>query len=99
MKIGQKDVESIAMSPGRAAGAPRLAAPSARTPAPADDSRGDVARILLPLVGRIDETAPSPARAAHLVLLRNAVAAGRYQPDLQEVARKLLLETAAERAR
>ena len=89
----------MAMSPGTAARAPRPTALAARTPTPADDSRVDLARMLLPLVGRVDETAPSPARSAHLVLLRNAVATGRYQPDLHEVARKLLLEAAAGRAR
>lgn len=58
----------------------------------------DVARAAARLLGRVDETTPDPARAAHLAILRNAVASGRYQPDLREVARRLLVEVAAERA-
>jgi anti-sigma28 factor (negative regulator of flagellin synthesis) len=59
----------------------------------------DVARALARFLGRIDEAAPDPARAAQLAILRNAVAAGRYAPDPRDVARKLLAEVAAERAR
>ena len=85
MKIGQKNAASPGTSPCIAAGAPSVGVA--------------VARLMLPLVGKVDDVAPSPARAAHLVLLRNAVATGRYQPDLHEVARKLLLEAAAGQAR
>src|ERR1700675_4645826 len=56
----------------------------------------DVARAAAQLLGRIDESAPDPARAAQLLILRNAVAGGRYQPDLDAVARKLLVAIAAE---
>jgi anti-sigma28 factor (negative regulator of flagellin synthesis) len=58
--------------------------------------RLDVARALARLLGRVDPTSPDPARAAQLEILRNAVATGRYQPDLVAVARKLLVEVAAE---
>ena len=56
----------------------------------------DVAQAARRLLGRVDDTTPDPARAAQVEILRNAVAAGRYQPDLHEVARKLLVELAAE---
>jgi flagellar biosynthesis anti-sigma factor FlgM len=56
----------------------------------------DVARALARLLGRVDDTTPDPARAAQVEILRNAVATGRYQPDLQAVARQLLSEVAAE---
>ena len=92
MKIGQKNAASTGTSPCIAAGAPSMGVAGAHR-------RLDVARLMRPLVGKVDDVAPSPARAAHLVLLRNAVATGRYQPDLHEVARKLLLEAAAGQAR
>ena len=56
----------------------------------------DVARAFGQLLGRVDDATPDPARAAQLAILRNAVASGRYQPDLEAVARKLLVELAAE---
>jgi hypothetical protein len=56
-----------------------------------------MARNLAPLIGRVHDTAPDPARAAQLEILRNAVASGRYRPDLREVAWKLLCEVAAAR--
>ena len=56
----------------------------------------DVARALARLIGRLDDATPDPARAAQLAILRNAVATGRYQPPLHEVARKMLAEVAAE---
>jgi len=56
----------------------------------------DAARALARLVGHLDDAIPDPARAAQVEILRNAVASGRYQPDLGAVARKLLLEVAAE---
>jgi anti-sigma28 factor (negative regulator of flagellin synthesis) len=75
------------------------AAARARRPAPADADRvdaTDVAEAARKLLGRVDDTTPDPARAAQMEILRNAVASGRYQPDLHEVARKLLVELAAE---
>jgi hypothetical protein len=57
----------------------------------------EMARSLVPLIGRVDETTLDPARAAQVEILRNAVAAGRYRPDLREVAWKLLCEVAAAR--
>lgn len=65
--------------------------------APDEIQLSDVARALARLLGRVDDTTPDPARAAQLEILRNAVATGRYQPDLGDVARKLLTEVAAER--
>ena len=55
----------------------------------------EAARALARTMGRADD-ASDPARAAHVAILRNAVAAGRYQPDLRDVARRLLIEVAAE---
>jgi hypothetical protein len=51
-----------------------------------------LARSLVPLVGCVREAAPDPGRAAQVEILRNAVAAGRYRPDLRAVARALLAE-------
>ena len=76
----------------RAAARARRAAP----PAEGHLEVMDVAEAARRLLGRVDDTTPDPARAAQVEILRNAVAAGRYQPDLHEVARKLLLELAAE---
>jgi anti-sigma-28 factor FlgM len=59
----------------------------------------DVARALARLLGRFDQSTIDPVRAAQLEILRNAVSCGRYQPDLHEVARRLLTEVAAERGR
>jgi anti-sigma28 factor (negative regulator of flagellin synthesis) len=56
----------------------------------------EMARALGRLIGRVQDDVPDPARAAQVVILRNAVASGRYEPDLHEVARKLLVEVAAE---
>ena len=74
------------------------AAARARRAAPAEGHLEvmDVAEAARRLLGRVDDTTPDPARAAQVEILRNAVAAGRYQPDLHEVARKLLVELAAE---
>src|SRR5262245_38749557 len=97
MKIGEKSgVErSGLIDPTRAGGARPL---ETCTPPDADEIQvSDVARALARLIGRIDDTSSDPARAAQLEILRNAVATGRYQPDLQDVARKLLAEVAAER--
>jgi anti-sigma28 factor (negative regulator of flagellin synthesis) len=55
----------------------------------------ETARELTRQLGRMDD-ASDPARAAQVAILRNAVASGRYQPDLREVARKLLVDVAAE---
>ena len=97
MKIGEKSgVERSALIDRTSAGCARPRAHGAE--ATADEIRvSDVARALARLLGRVDDTVPDPARAAHLEILRNAVATGRYQPDLREVARKLLSEVAAER--
>src|SRR5262245_39168610 len=71
---------------------------SARRLATAEPTaRERMARNLAPLIGRIDETALDPARAAQVEILRNAIASGRYRPDLREVAWKLLCEVAASR--
>ena len=75
------------------------AAARALRPAPAAEGRievTDVAQAARRLLGRVDDTTPDPVRAAQVEILRNAVASGRYQPDLHEVARKLLVELAAE---
>jgi hypothetical protein len=63
-----------------------------------DESRLRLARNLVHLVVPI-ERPTDPARAAQLAILRNAVASGRYQPDPRHVARKLLVDVAAERPR
>jgi hypothetical protein len=55
----------------------------------------EVARAFVRLVGRIDDDAPNPARAAQVEILRSAVAAGRYRPDPLDVARKLVVHLAA----
>jgi anti-sigma28 factor (negative regulator of flagellin synthesis) len=97
MKIGEKTgVERSALiDPLRADGA-RPLGPGANSGA--DEIQvSDVARALARLLGRVDDTSPDPARAAQVEILRNAVATGRYQPDLRDVARKLLAEVAAER--
>jgi len=75
-------------------------APVARLRSPRPKTREqaaieEMARNLAPLIGRIDDTAPDPARAAQVEILRNAVACGRYRPDLRGVAWKLLCEVAA----
>jgi hypothetical protein len=71
----------------------RLRGPRAKTRHQA--AMEEMARNLVPLIGRVDGTAPDPARAAQVEILRNAVASGRYRPDLREVAWKLLCEVAA----
>jgi len=75
------------------------AAARALRPTPPAEGRvevTDVAQAARRLLGRVDDTTLDPARAAQVEILRNAVASGRYQPDLHEVARKLLVELAAE---
>ena len=57
---------------------------------------GNKPKLIDEYVGRVEETTPDPARAAQLLILRNAVATGRYRPDLHAVARQLLLAIAAE---
>jgi anti-sigma28 factor (negative regulator of flagellin synthesis) len=52
-------------------------------------------RTLARLIGGVREAGPDPMRAAQLEILRNAVASGRYEPDLHEVAKKLLAEAFA----
>lgn len=100
MKIGENGAEPVATPPRIGAGTPRRHPSTARSWPPGDESRGlQVARTMARLVGAIGDTTSDPARAAQLALLRNAVAAGRYQPDLHDVARKLLTEIAAERLR
>ena len=79
--------------------AERAAARPLRPAAPGEADRieiSDVARAFGRLLGRVEDTTPDPARAAQVEILRNAVASGRYQPDLDAVARKLLIELAAE---
>ena len=94
MSVGHKsDVE-----PARAIDGVVRTMTSARGHAtPEPTARERMARNLAPLLGRIDETALDPARAAQVEILRNAVASGRYRPDLREVAWKLLCEVAASR--
>jgi len=101
MKIGdQNGVEPTIALRRPAGGAPPPPVRVARRADPAGETRlPDAVRALGRLVGRVDDPTPDPARAAHLALLRNAVASGRYQPDLHDVARKLLIEMAAERVR
>ena len=67
-----------------------------RSDAGAKDAR---VRVLAQLVGRVDADRPDPARAAQVEILRNAVASGRYQPDLYAVARVLLSELGGGAAR
>jgi anti-sigma28 factor (negative regulator of flagellin synthesis) len=99
MSIGHKS----GVEPTRAIDAPASRVPPAvrmralratRRPSAAIE---EMARSLVPLIGRVDETTLDPARAAQVEILRNAVAAGRYRPDLREVAWKLLCEVAAAR--
>ena len=97
MKIG--DTTTGADATGKIPVVAQRAAARALRPAPADADRvgvTDVAEAARKLLGRVDDTTPDPARAAQVDILRNAVASGRYQPDLHEVARKLLVELAAE---
>jgi anti-sigma28 factor (negative regulator of flagellin synthesis) len=63
------------------------------------EQRSEQVRVLVRAVGHVDELSLDPARAAQLAILRNAVTAGRYEPDLHEVAHKLLIEVAAEHGR
>ena len=98
MKIGEQNGPEPTTPPER------IGVPAARRhrhgplPCRATDTTrvSEVARAAARLLGRIDDSAPDPARAAQLLILRNAVASGRYQPDLDAVARKLLVAIAAE---
>ena len=94
MSVDQKsDVE-----PARAIeGVVRTMSSGRGRPTPEPTARERMARNLARMMGRIDETALDPARAAQVEILRNAVASGRYRPDLREVAWKLLCEVAASR--
>jgi flagellar biosynthesis anti-sigma factor FlgM len=98
MKIG--DTSSIEPAGLTARVVAERAAARPIRPAAADGTDrveiSDVARAFGRLVGRVADAAPDPARAAQVEILRNAVATGRYQPDLDAVARKLLIEIAAE---
>jgi hypothetical protein len=97
MRIGAKIGESPKVDQRRAADhAGALGHDAASLGKGGEIPRLDVARALTRLLGRVDPAAPDPARAAQLEILRNAVATGRYQPDLVAVARKLLVEVAAE---
>ena len=100
MKIGDTTTgaeptgETIPVVAQRAAA--RALRPPPAKPGPGHIEVTDVAQAARRLLGRVDDTTPDPARAAQVEILRNAVASGRYQPDLHEVARKLLVELAAE---
>ena len=98
MKIGDTTMGADATGKNPVV-AQRAAARAALRPAHAEPGHlevTDVAQAARRLLGRVDDTTPDPARAAQVEILRNAVASGRYQPDLHEVARKLLVELAAE---
>ena len=98
MKIGDTTTGAEPTGEATRVVAQRAAARALRT-APAAEARiqvTDVAQAARRLLGRVDDMTPDPARAAQVEILRNAVASGRYQPDLHEVARKLLIELAAE---
>ena len=98
MKIGNTTTSAEPTGETIGVVAQRAAARALR-PAPAVEGRievTDVAQAARRLLGCVDDTTPDPARAAQVEILRNAVASGRYQPDLHEVARKLLVELAAE---
>jgi len=97
MKIG--DTTTGVGTTGETIVVAQRAAARALRPTPSSVGRvdvGDVAEAARKLLGRVEDTTPDPARAAQVEILRNAVASGRYQPDLHEVARKLLIELAAE---
>ena len=97
MKIG--DTTTGADATGKIPVVAQRAAARALRPAHAEPGHievTDVAQAARRLLGRVDDTTLDPARAAQVEILRNAVASGRYQPDLHEVARKLLVELAAE---
>ena len=92
MKIGDHSGVGPAGRTGRRAPFP---VPPSRSIGHDAAELAETARGLVRLLGRADEGS-DPVRAAQVALLRNAVAAGRYAPDLRDVARKLLLEVAAE---
>jgi flagellar biosynthesis anti-sigma factor FlgM len=101
MKITDKSVvHQAALARGvAAAAAPGARAAGRAGSVSADSVRvSDLARALSTLLGGIDANKPDPARAALVAVLRNAVASGRYAPDLEAVARNLLTEAAAELA-
>ncbi len=97
MKIGEHTVPEASLPLGRFGvqgtrprrGAAKCAQPDAAPPL-------DVARAAARLLGPVAETIPDPARAAQLLILRNAVATGRYRPDPEAIARQLLIAIAAE---
>jgi hypothetical protein len=98
MIIGNKHCQQAA---GAVDQARAVLGPPLRSAAAPGHRRGrvpDAARTLGRLLGPVDEMTLDPARAAQLENLRNAVATGRYRPDLHGIARKLLLEVAAEQA-
>jgi len=88
MRIAEKNgTESIPPPVAMGAGLSLPARPRTRHPVEIAGARA--------LLGHVEDGVPDPARAAQIALLRNAVATGRYAPDLHEVARKLLAEVAA----
>jgi len=94
MKIGER----TGIEPTRRiASAARPLDPFVLRPGSLPVGRVEVARTLAKLMGPIADGMQDPARAAQVEILRNAVATGRYEPDLHEVARKLLAEVAAGR--
>ncbi len=100
MKIGDKNGVDHSTLTGRVA--PQTAAPTGRGGEAGHKSGADsvevsdVARALAKLIGSVGGDTPDPARAAQVAILRNTVASGRYQPNLHDVAHKLLSEVAAE---
>ena len=97
MKIGEHTTPEPTLPPGRVGvQRARRRRGAAACPDPVAIRKLDVARAAARLLGRVEETTPDPARAAQLLILRNAVATGRYRPDPSSVARQLLLAIAAE---
>ena len=88
MRIAQKtDAESIPPAVAIGTGLPSRGRGRSRHPV-------EIARAKA-LLGCVGDGTLDPARAAQIALLRNAVAAGRYAPDLGDVARNLLEEVSA----
>lgn len=97
MKIGEQTTPEPTVPPGRlGVQGTRRRRGAVAAPVPTGIQPTDVARAAAQLLGRVEETTPDPARAAQLLILRNAVATGRYRPDPSAVARQLLLAIAAE---
>jgi anti-sigma28 factor (negative regulator of flagellin synthesis) len=100
MKIGHKNDVDQAGLVRRVA--PDIRIPSGRNGTAAERTTADsvqvsdVARALAKLIGGVGTEQLDPARAAQVAVLRNAVASGRYTPDLHGVARKLLADVAPE---